>query len=208
MLRWIERVVAGVVLLIILFLFALVANYVTVPSRNCDLTHFDTILVLGSPPMESGKPSPEERERVNESVREFKAGRAEHIIFSGGATMKQFVEGQSMATLAETEGVPPSAIVIEGQARNTIQNIYFSNRIMQQKGWNSVEVISSPSHLPRAALILERYSFQWKERASRWPLEYSRIDIGRFYAGEILDTFVLRWYGFSPSPFLPPPHAS
>ena len=208
MLRWIERVLAGLGLLILLFLLALVASYVTVPSKNCNLTHFDTILVLGSPPMESGKPSPEERERVNESVREFKAGRAGHIIFSGGATMKQFVEGQSMATLAETEGVPSSAIVIEGQARNTIQNIYFSNQILHQKGWTSVEVISSPSHLPRAALILERYSFQWKERASLWPTEYSRIDIGRFYAGEIMDTFVLRWYGFSPSPFLPRPRAS
>jgi uncharacterized SAM-binding protein YcdF (DUF218 family) len=203
MLRWMKRVLAGLGLLILLFLVVLVATYLTVPTQNCNLNHFDTILVLGTPTLKNGQPSPEERERVNESVREFKAGRAAHIIFSGGATMKQFVEGQSMAALAETEGVPSSAIVIEDKARNTVQNIYFSNQIMQQKGWTSVEVVSSPSHLPRTALILEHYRFQWKEHASQWPPEYGWKDIAGYYASEIMKTFVLRWNGFSSSPFLP-----
>jgi uncharacterized SAM-binding protein YcdF (DUF218 family) len=208
MLRWIERVLAGLGLLILLFLLVLVASYGTVPTQNCNLDHFDTIVVLGTPTLEDGQPSPEERERVNEAVREFKAGRAGHIIFSGGATTKQFVEGQSMATLAEAQGVPSSDIVIEDKATNTIQNIYFSDQIMQQKGWTSVEVVSSPSHLPRAALILERYDFQWNEHASQWPPEYGWKDIGRFYADEIMKTFVQRWYRFPSSPFLPRPHAS
>jgi uncharacterized SAM-binding protein YcdF (DUF218 family) len=208
MLRRMNRVLAGLGLLILLFLLVLVTTYATVPSKNCTLNHFDTIVVLGTPTLENGQPSPEERERVNEAVREFRAGRADHIIFSGGATMKQFVEGQSMANLAETQGVPSSAIVIEDQARNTIQNIYFTNQIMQQKGWTSVEVVSSPSHLPRTALILKRYSFLWKEHASRWPPEFDWKDIGALYAGEVMDTFVLRWFGFAPSPFLPLRYAS
>jgi uncharacterized SAM-binding protein YcdF (DUF218 family) len=204
----IERLLAGFGLAVVLCLLVFFATYKTVPTRNCSLNHFDTILVLGTPTLKNGQPSPEERERVNEGVREFKAGRAGHIIFSGGATMKQFVEGQSMATLAETQGVPSSDIVIEDKAKNTIQNIYFSNQIMQQKGWTSVEVVSSPSHLPRTALILERYSFQWKEQASQWPPEYGWRDLGGIYAAEIMDTFVLRWYGFCSSPFLPRQHAS
>ncbi len=208
MVRWIERWLAGFGLLAVLFLVVLVVTFETVPASNCSLNHFDTILVLGSPTLKNGQPSPEERERVSEGVREFKAGRAAHIIFSGGATTKQFVEGRSMAALAETQGVPSSAIVIEDKAKNTIQNIYFSNLIMQQEGWTSVEVVSSPSHLPRAALILEKYSFQWKEHASRWPPEYGWTDIGGLYAAESLDTFVLRWFGFSPSPFLPGQHPS
>ena len=208
MVGWIVRFLAGFGLLVGFFLVILVATFETVPKSNCNLSHFDTILVLGSPVLKTGQPAPEERERVDEGVREFKAGRAGHIIFSGGATTKQFVEGQSMAALAETQGVPSSAIVVEGQAMNTIQNIYFSNQIMQQRGWSSVEVVSSPSHLPRTALILQRYSFQWKEHASRWPPGYSWKDLGWFYAGEIVDTFVLRWFGFAPSPFLPGQHSS
>jgi uncharacterized SAM-binding protein YcdF (DUF218 family) len=208
MLRWIARLLACFGLLVVLGLIAVFATYKAVPTQNCDLTHFDTILVLGTPTLPNGQPSPEERERVNEGVREFKTGRASHIIFSGGATMGKFVEGESMAALAEAEGVPSSAIVIEDKAKKTIQNIYFGNQIMQERGWTSVEVISSPSHLPRTALILEHYSLHWKVRASRWPPEVSWRGIGALYAGEIMDTFVLRWFGFAPSPFLPQRRAS
>lgn len=84
MLRWIERVLAGFGLLVIVSIVVVYATYETVPSRNCHLTHFDTIIVLGSPALPSGQPSPEERTRVGEGVKEFKAGRAGHMIFTGG----------------------------------------------------------------------------------------------------------------------------
>jgi vancomycin permeability regulator SanA len=130
------------------------------------------------------------------------------MIFSGGPTENQFVEGEVMAKLAEEQGVPPSAIVVEGEAQNTIQNIYFSDQIMQRRGWTSVEVVSSPSHLPRAGLILEHYHFQWKEHASQWPPEYGWRQLALVYASEVTETCVRRWRGFSPSPFLPPRYAS
>lgn len=203
MLRWIERLLTGIGLLIVIFLFLLVATYVTVPTHNCDLAHFDTILVLGCPATRFGKPSAEQRTRVDEAVKEFKAGRAPHMIFTGGATEKEFVEGRVMADLAEQEGVPASAVVVEGEARNTVMNMYFSDQIMRQRGWTSVEVVSSPSHLPRAALILEHYPLQWRVHAASWPPEYSRRRIALLYTEEIGATFVLRWFGFAPSPYLP-----
>lgn len=203
MLRWIERLFAGFGLLIVLGLLVVFATYETVPTHNAKLTHFDAILVLGTPALLNGEPSPEGRERVTEGVKEFKAGRAAHMIFSGGPTENNFTEGQVMATLAEQQGVPASAITVDGRAQNTIQNIYYSNQIMKQKGWTSVEVVSSPSHLPRAGLILQHYRFQWKEHASHWPPEYGWRSLGTIYAAEIIETCVLRWGGFTPSPFLP-----
>lgn len=208
MLKWMGRLLTGIGLLTLIFPFLLVGTYLSVPHRNCDLTHFDTILVLGSPATRYGQPSPEQRVRVAEAVSEFKAGRADHIIFSGGATEKQFVEGRIMADLAREQGVPAAAIVVEGESRNTIQNMYFSDQIMRQAGWTSVEVVSSASHLPRAALILQRYPLKWKEQASLWPPEFSRRRICVLYAEEMLDTFALRWFGFAPSPFLPTRSAS
>jgi len=208
MLRWMGRLLAAFGLLVVLCLLIAFVTYKTVPTHNCNLAHFDTILVLGCPTLVNGQASPEQRERVTEGVGEFKAGRAEHMIFSGGPTENRFIEGQVMANLAEEQGVPPSAIVVEGEARNTIQNIYFSDRIMQQKGWTSAEVVSSPSHLPRAGLILEHYHFQWKERASQWPPEYGWRKLGMIYAAEITETCVWRWRGFPPSPFLPLRRAS
>ncbi len=208
MLRWIERLLAAIGLFVALSLLFLFATYLTIPSHNCNLTHFDTILVLGTPALANGQPSPEQRERVTEGVKEFRAGRSEHMIFSGGSAENQFVEGQVMANLAEQQGVPPSAIVVEGQSQNTIENIYFSNQIMRQKGWTSVEVVSSPSHLPRTALILAHYPLQWKEHASLWPPEYNLQRIGLIYIAEIAETCIRRWRGYSPSPFMPTRYAS
>jgi len=208
MLRWIEHLLATFGFLIFLALILLFATYNTVPTHNTKLTHFDTILVLGCPVLLSGQPSPEERERVTEAVKEFKAGRANHMIFSGGPTENQFVEGQVMANLAQAQGVPEANITVEGKSQNTIQNIYFSNQIMQQNGWTSVEVVSSPSHLPRAGLILQHYRFKWRTHASHWPTEYDWLKIGMLYTGEVIETSILRWHGFTPSPFLPLHYAS
>jgi hypothetical protein len=46
------------------------ANYLAIPSTNTKLTHFDTLIVLGTPSLADGTPSPEQRERVLEAVRE------------------------------------------------------------------------------------------------------------------------------------------
>ena len=78
-----------------------------------DATHFDTLIVLGSPADPDGKPSPEQRERVMEAVREFRAGRASHIIVSGGAAHNQWSEAGTMARIAESAGVPSQDIVPE-----------------------------------------------------------------------------------------------
>jgi uncharacterized SAM-binding protein YcdF (DUF218 family) len=204
MLRWIVRALAVFGFLVLASTLIAILTFETVPTHNCKRTHFDTIIVLGAPALVNGQPSFEERSRVSEGVKEFKAGRADHMLFTGGAVENQFVEGQVMARLAESEGVPADAIVIEGQAQNTIQNIYFSHQIMEQKGWTSAEVVSSPSHLPRAGLILEHYHFQWQEHAAPWWPGAGWRELGLIYSGEIVETLVLRWYGFSPSPFLPP----
>lgn len=208
MLRWIERILAGFGLFVILLILAVVINFVAVPSSNCKLTHFDTLMVLGCPALLNGQVSPEGRERALEGVKEFKAGRASHIIFTGGPTENHFVEGQVMATYAETQGVPPSAIFVDGESHNTVQNIYFGNQIMQQHGWTSAEIISSPSHLPRVGLILQRFHFQWRTKACSWPSEYDWRDLGQVYLSESIETMILRWYGFKASIYLPLRHDS
>src|SRR5258707_4463534 len=105
--------------------------YRSIPTANTGLTHFDTIIVLGTPANPDGTPSPEQRERTLEGVREYKAGIAPYLILTGGPAHNQYVEAHVMAALAIAQGVPPSAVIEEGQAQNTIQNIFYSNRIMQ-----------------------------------------------------------------------------
>lgn len=184
--------------------------YLTIPTHNTDATHFDAIIVLGYPANPDGTPSPEQRERVLEGVREYKAGVAPNIITTGAAAHNQYIEADVMAQLARSEGVPASSILEDVQAQNTIQNIYYSAQIMHQHGLNSAEIVSSPSHLPRAALIVNTFNvdqpnlyFNWRTHAARWPPEYSIFRELILYIGEARNCLILRFNGFPSSRFLP-----
>jgi uncharacterized SAM-binding protein YcdF (DUF218 family) len=179
--------------------------YRDIPTHNTSLAHFDTIIVLGIPANPDGTPSPEQRERTLEGVHEYKAGVAPELILTGAAAHNQFVEAHVMATLAIAQGVPPSAVIEEDQAQNTVQNIFYSERIMAQHGWTSAEVVSSPSHLPRTALILEHFPIQWRTHAASWPPEYSLWQRAAHYAVEAEYCLRLRIFGFPQSRFLPHP---
>jgi hypothetical protein len=122
---------------LIITIVATVIDYRTIPTHDTNLTHFDTIIVLGTPAKPDGTPSPEQRERTLEGVREFKAGVAPSIILTGGPAHNQFVEAHVMAMLAIAQGVPPEDVIEEDQAQNTIQNIFYSQRIMAAHQWTS-----------------------------------------------------------------------
>lgn len=182
---------------------AVVVTYLTVPDHNTAASQFDALIVLGCPADPDGNPSSEQRERVMEAVREFRSGHAGVIIVSGGPTIGTRVEADAMARVALDAGVPPDRLIEERQSLNTLQNIFYSQRIMQRKNWTTVEVISSPSHLPRAGLILEHWNLGWRVRAAHWPTGYSYRRIAPYYVREALGTTALRWFGFRTSQYLP-----
>ena len=197
---------------LVVFTYALffIGVYLTIPTHNTAATHFDTLIVLGCPAKHDGTPSPEQRERVLEGVREYKAGVASHIIMTGAAAHNQFVEAHVMAQFAVTQGVPASAIIEETQAQNTVQNIYYSAQIMHDHGLNSAEIVSSPSHLPRTALIVDTLNLRqpnlyidWRTHAAHWPPEYHLSRILGIYYGEARGCLRLRFNGFPSSRFLP-----
>ena len=203
MLRTLRLLVTLCFVGIVAVVAAVAALYLTVPQSNAQLTHFDTIIVLGSPANPDGTPSAEQRERVLEGVREYRAGVAPHIIMTGGAAHNRWVEAHVMAELAERNGVPPVAVIEEGRAQNTIQNAYYSIKLMRGCGWRSAEVVSSPSHLPRASLIFSHFPIEWRMHAAHWPVEYEVARTLFLYTAEAGYTAKLRLFGFHPTPFLP-----
>ncbi|HVC48255.1 MAG TPA: YdcF family protein [Terracidiphilus sp.] len=138
----------------------------TAPASNTEQTRFDVIIVLGSPADSDGNPTPKELARVNEGVREYERDVAPRMIFTGGATRKNYVEAQVMSRAAEAEGIPASAIYLEPRAMDTIHNACYSVRLMKAHGWHSAEVVSSGNHLPRAGLILSRLPIEWRTHAA------------------------------------------
>jgi uncharacterized SAM-binding protein YcdF (DUF218 family) len=200
-----RKLLIVLMILVIAAIVGIAVVYRTIPTSDTNLRHFDTIIVLGTPANPDGTPSPEQRERTLEGVREFKAGVAPTLILTGGPAHNQYIEAHVMATLAIAQGIPPSAVIEEDHAQNTIQNIFYSQRIMTQHGWTSAEVVSSPSHLPRTALILEHFPLQWRTHPAPWPPQYTFWRRAAHYCVEAQSCLKLRLLGFPRTPFLPHP---
>ena len=160
-----RAVLAGVLLIAGLWCWGYLARRLA-PGGNTDLTHFDAIVVLGDPADSDGNPTPTELARVTEAVHEYERGAAQHLIFTGGAVHNRFVEAEVMARTAEAQGIPQSAVVVEPEARDTIQNACYSVRLMKAREWGSAEVVSSPWHLERAGLIFSRLPVAWRTHAA------------------------------------------
>jgi uncharacterized SAM-binding protein YcdF (DUF218 family) len=140
------------------------------PAANTTLTRFDAIVVLGTPADDDGNPTPSQLARVNEAVHEYERAVAPRLILTGGAAHNRFVEAQVMAQAAHARGIPESAIFVEPEAKDTIQNACYAVRIMKTHGWRSAEVVSEAAHLPRAGLIFSRLPLEWRMHAAP-PLE-------------------------------------
>jgi uncharacterized SAM-binding protein YcdF (DUF218 family) len=178
--------VSGVIVLG-LTVWAIVERHVA-PTSNTSLSRFDAIIVLGSPADDDGNPTPMQLARVTEAVREYERGAAPRLILTGGASHRHFVEAKVMARTAQAQGIPESAIIVEGEARDTIQNVCYSERIMERHGWQSAEVVSSDFHLARTAMILDRSQLQWRVHTAP-PLEPESAIRAAFYsASETLKT--------------------
>lgn len=157
--------------------WAAVARF-TAPVSNTELTRFDAIIVLGSPADPDGNPSPLLLSRISEAVREYERGVAPRLIVTGGTISRGWVEADVMARTAMAQGIPASAIVVENQALNTIQNACYSVRIMKSHGWQSAEIVSTASQLPRAGLIFENMPIKWRAHAAPPIIRGNRRPLG------------------------------
>ncbi len=169
-LGWRVRLILATILLILIFLGWGVLARLLAPTSNTSLTRFDTIIVLGYPADSDGNPSPEMLARVTEGVHEYERGVAPRLILTGGAVRNGFIEARVMAATAHAQGIPESALYEEPQARDTIQNACYATRIMKEHDWQSAEVVSGASHLPRAGIIFSEMPLEWRTHVAP-PLE-------------------------------------
>ncbi len=169
-LSWRSRLILVSLFLILALLASGAAARLLAPASNTALSHFDAIIVLGTPADSDGDPTPEQLARVTEGVREYDRGVAPRLILTGGATHDRFVEARVMARSAEAEGVAESVLFLEPEARNTIENACYAARIMKAHGWRSAEVVSSAAHLARAGMIFSALPLEWRTHAAP-PLE-------------------------------------
>ncbi len=124
--------------------------------------HGDVIVVLGGATREQFAPRPtnemtEAGDRLYYAMRLWKEGAAPKILVSGGRVELLGPYGKSeaaiMAEMLESMGVPRSAILLEEASRNTWENATGVQTILDEEGLESVLLVTSAMHMPRALAI-------------------------------------------------------
>jgi uncharacterized SAM-binding protein YcdF (DUF218 family) len=112
----------------------------------------DAIVVFAGGVGESGKAGGGHQERVKRAVELYDAGYADRLVLSSGFVYS-FKEAEVMRALATDQGIPASHIVLEEHARNTHENVLFVDRIIGERHWRRILLVSSPYHMRRALLV-------------------------------------------------------
>lgn len=180
---------------------AVEALYLTVPQGDAGEAPVDAIIVLGTPAGLHGELTQMQRWRTDAALREFRAGRAPRLLFSGGPTSHGIVEADVMARYARQQGVPAADILEERSSFTTLQNIRNSAALMHAHGWRRAEVVSTTEHLRRAAVLLKSSGLVWRVHAAATPGR-SRSEVLLAYAEEAVGTAVLRVFGTRAEPVL------
>ena len=85
---------------------------------------------------------------------------AEHasafLVVSGGTVGPPPSEAAVMRALALDLGVSADRIILEDRSANTFENAVFVGRIIRERKWRRVVVVTDSFHLPRALLV-----FRW-----------------------------------------------
>ena len=129
----------------------------------------EAIVVLGGSISMPSEGHPSSRliatsDRLLEAMRLYRAGKAPLIIASGGDSpldpqLGPLHEADEMRSILEEWGVPASVILVENRSVNTHENAVFTHRLLESRRINSIILVTSAIHMPRAAAAFRKAGF-------------------------------------------------
>lgn len=123
-------------------------------ARPAPEGRWDAIVVLGCRVYPDGRPSVALSRRVRAAAELYAAGRAETIVLTGGVGDSGFTEAEVAAELAESLGVPRTALVLEGRSTSTEENAEFAAALIEGR---RVVVVTDAYHVVRSERVFGRY---------------------------------------------------
>jgi len=125
--------------------------------------HFEgpvAVLCLGKRLNEDGTPTKMLELRVECAAQKFLALKASGVdvwlIVTGGEVQKGVgTEAALMKTLAMKHGVPSGHVILEPQAKTTVENMSYSKKILEQKKFTFTFLVTSEFHMDRSLLIFK-----------------------------------------------------
>ena len=128
-------------------------NQVNQYAEGTGEARFDVGIVLFSD-FEAGSLGPETLRRVAFAAGLFKKGAFDHILCAGGARPSRNLYGSElMKEWFLAAGIPPERMFLEKTSNDTRSNLEEAFNIVQEIGWQTSLVISSPLHIFRVKKI-------------------------------------------------------
>jgi uncharacterized SAM-binding protein YcdF (DUF218 family) len=99
-------------------------------------------------------------DRLVHAVALYKAGKARQLLLTGGSPPGSRSEAQLMQDVLAVMGIPPEAIILEDQSKNSHDNAVNSARMLRERGMNRILLVTSAFHMPRAVPLFERQGLE------------------------------------------------
>nr|WP_249921806.1 YdcF family protein [Enterococcus sp. 7F3_DIV0205] len=153
------------VLLVIGYFFIVLYNFLTISilyQYNQPKYQQDYIIVLGSGLINGNQVPPLLGKRIEKAIQFYheqlkQTSKAPLLLMSGGqGTDESLPESEAMKLFAIEKGIPEADILVETESRNTLENMTFSKKIMDQHSDNKeYQAIFSTNnyHLFRAGIF-------------------------------------------------------
>jgi uncharacterized SAM-binding protein YcdF (DUF218 family) len=117
----------------------------------------DVAVVLGAAVWPGGRASPALARRTLHAVRLARAGSVHHLLLTGGVGRHPPSEASVMRALAVGAGLDAARLVLEERATSTLESARECARIIAERGWSQVLLVTDAYHLPRARLAFRHF---------------------------------------------------
>ena len=119
------------------------------------------------------------------------------------------VEADVLARQLELWGIAPERIVREGRSRNTRENALESERLIREKGWRTLLLVTSAAHMPRAlgtfeavglhpdTLVVDVRAHGFHPHSGWWQPRASNLSAGTDALRELFGRLVYRLRGWA-----------
>lgn len=126
-------------------------------------TQYDAVMVMGggTSALPHGDASDTQLspygDRVRLAAALYTRGRTPFLVTSGSSLDGERDFSAETSALWSELGIPEAAIVRQAEPRNSAGEIAAYARLVEERGWRRVAIVSSARHLPRALALCRRY---------------------------------------------------
>ena len=175
-LLWASVIFTAIMLIV---MFTPLANLLAKPLvvDEAELQRTGVIAVLGGGAYPNGTLGGASNERLIKGLLLYRQGYGEKVVFTGGTVRGMLgklghtvwgsradTTGESlpMRQLAVGLGLPEADAVFDDGSLNTYENLLFVKSYMEDNGFETVTIVTSPTHMRRARLTAQRLGLKFQ----------------------------------------------